>query len=47
MNAEFKYLTIGKINPTDDERYLVNKIDNIVENMKDKIKVALLSKFGE
>ena len=47
LNAEFKYLTIGKINPTEDERYLVNKIDGIVDDMKDKIKATLLSKFGE
>ncbi len=47
LNAEFKYLTVGQLNPTDDERYLVDKIGGIVEDIKNTIKNALLTKYGE
>lgn len=47
LNADFEYVTIGQLNPTDDERYLVNKIGGIVEDIKNTIKNALLAKYGE
>lgn len=47
LNADFEYVTIGQLNPTDDERYLVNKIGGIVEDIKNAIKNALLAKYGE